>query len=349
MNSFKVNYVTTLPKEGNAPSVTITGDIQQTYRVEFHECALGPISTGYCMTNQTIVCNARQWYTNWEIFIFNEKNEGSCVDKFNPRNQVIFIKIDAYALGDNIAWMPYIEMFRKKHNAKVICSTFYNDLFIETYPNIMFVKPNTVIENVYAQYYVGASSDGNMIYSPVNSKEVNLQMVASSILGLEFAELRPNLVHPFKKSKRIFGQKYVTLSEFGSAENKSWKATDGWQKIVDYLNAVGFTVVVISKEPTKLRNVIDHTGNYNLNERIYEMYHAEFHLGVSSGLSWLAWAIGKHVVMVSDVTPKWHEFQSDVTRVCANDLTMVDYDAEGVSTPEEVIGKLAELIVSRYL
>ena len=79
------------------------------------------------------------------------------------------------------------------------------------------------------------------------------------------------------------------------------------------------------------------------------MYHAEFHLGVSSGLSWLAWALGKHCVMISDVTPKWHEFQSDVSRVCANDLAMVDYDVEGVSTAEEVIGKLAELIVSRYL
>lgn len=349
MNSFKVNYITTLPKEGNAPSVTISGDIQKQYKVEFHQRDVGLISSGYCMTNQTIICNVRQWYTDWEIIVTDEDNKVVFIDKFNPNNQVVFIKIDAYALGDNIAWMPYVEMFREKHNCKVICSTFHNDLFIETYPKIMFVKPNTAIENVYAQYYIGAASDGNSIYSPVNSKAVNLQMVASSVLGLTFAELRPNLVHPFNKSKRIFGQKYVTLSEFGSAENKSWKATDGWQKIVDYLNAAGFTVVVISKEPTNLRNVINHTGNYALKERIYEMYHAEFHLGVSSGLSWLAWALGKHVVMISDVTPKWHEFQSDVSRVCANDLTMVDYDAEGVSNPEEVIGKLAELIVSRYL
>ena len=82
---------------------------------------------------------------------------------------------------------------------------------------------------------------------------------------------------------------------------------------------------------------------------MYEIYHAEFHLGVSSGLSWLAWAMGKHVVMISDVTPKWHEFQTDVSRLCANNLDRVDYEAENVSTPEEVIGKLAELIVSRYL
>ena len=349
MNSFKVNYVTTLPKEGNAPSVAITGDIQKTYKVEFYERGVGLISSGYCMTNQTIICNAKQWYANWEIFVLDEDGTIAFTDKFNPENQVVFVKIDAYALGDNIAWLPYVEWFRRERNCKVICSTFYNDLFVETYPEIMFVKPNTVINNVYVQYYVGASDDNNIIYSPVNSKEVNLQMVASSVLGLPFEEIRPELHHNFAKSKRIFGQKYVTLSEFGSAENKSWKANDGWQKIVDYLNMAGLTVVVISKEPTTLKNVINHTGNYDLKDRMYEIYHAEFHLGVSSGLSWLAWAMGKHVVMISDVTPKWHEFQFDVTRVCANDLDKVNYAAEGVSTPEEVIGKLAEFIVSRYL
>lgn len=349
MNSFKVNYVTTLPKEGNAPSVTISGNIQKTYKVEFYEVGKGLVSSGYCMTNQTITCRAKQWFTNWKIIIVDENDTVVFIDNFNLENQVVFIKIDAYALGDNIAWIPYVEKFREKHNCKVICSTFYNELFVETYPNIMFVKPNTVIENIYTQYYIGASDDGNTIYSPVNSKEVNLQMIASAILGLNFEELRPNLVHPFKNTQKIFGQRYVTLSEFGSGENKSWKATNGWQKIVDYLNLVGFTVVVISKEPTKLKNIIDHTGDHGLKERVYEMYHSEFHLGVSSGLSWLAWAIGKHVVMISDVTPTWHEFKSDVTRICTNDLAMVDYESEGVSTVEEVIGKLVELIVSRYL
>jgi autotransporter strand-loop-strand O-heptosyltransferase len=349
MNSFKVSYVTTLPKEGNAPRLTITGDVQKTYKVAFYERGVGMISSGECKTNQTIICNSRQWYTNWEIIVVDENETVVFTDKFDVENQVVFIKIDAYALGDNIAWIPYVEWFRRERKCKVICSTFYNDLFVDTYPQIMFVKPNTAIENVYAQYYVGASIDDNKVYSPVNSKEVNLQMVASSILGLPFEELRPELYHNFDKTSRIFGQKYVTLSEFGSGVNKSWKAQDGWQKVVDYLNQLGFMVVVISKEPTDLKNIIDRTGDYPLSMRMYDMYHSEFHLGVSSGLSWLAWAMGKHVVMISDVTPAWHEFQSDVTRLCSNDLSFVDYDAEGVTEVEEVIKKLGELAVSRYL
>jgi autotransporter strand-loop-strand O-heptosyltransferase len=349
MNSFKVSYVTTLPKEGNAPRLTISGDVQKTYKVGFYERGVGLVSSGECKTNQTIICNSRQWYTNWEIIVVDENESLVFTDRFDVENQVVFIKIDAYALGDNIAWVPYVEWFRRERNCKVICSTFYNELFVDTYPEIMFVKPNTSIENVYAQYYVGASSDENKVYSSVNSKEVNLQMVASSILGLPFEELRPKLHHSFEKTSRIFAQKYVTLSEFGSGENKSWKAQDGWQQVVDYLNQLGFMVVVISKEPTNLKNVIDRTGDYPLSMRMYDIYHSEFHLGISSGLSWLAWAMGKHVLMISDVTPRWHEFQTDVTRLCSNDLNSVDYEIEGFTEMEEVVKKIGELVLSRYL
>ena len=135
------------------------------------------------------------------------------------------------------------------------------------------------------------------------------------------------------------------MAEFGSSDNKSWKVENGWQEIVDFLVGKGYDVVVISKEPTQLKNVIDMTGDSNLSNRIFDILNAEFHLGVSSGLSWLAWSLGKHVVMISDISPKWHEFQNNVTRFCANDLTSVNYDAEGQTKVEDVILKLDLLVV----
>ena len=90
-------------------------------------------------------------------------------------------------------------------------------------------------------------------------------------------------------------------------------------------------------------NVIDHTGNYDLKDRMYEIYHAEFHLGVSSGLSWLAWAVGTHVVMISDVTPKFHEFSSNVTRIGGDGLDRVNYESETQTSLEKVLEKLGEL------
>jgi autotransporter strand-loop-strand O-heptosyltransferase len=345
MNIFKVSYVTTLPKEGNAPRVTISGDIPHIYNVYFYEYNVGLISSGQCQTNQTIIAKTKQWYTDWLIIITDENDTVVFEDFFNLNDKVVFIKMDAYALGDNIAWMPYIEEFRAKHNCKVICSTFWNNLFKDVYEDIMFVEPNTKIENVYAQYYIGANDEENPYYCPVKSKEVPLQMVASATLGLEYMEIQPNLALPYEFNIINTNKKFVTLSEHGSSINKTWKAENGWQQVVDFLVSKGYDVVVISKEPTMLKNVVNMTGNIELKNRIFDILHAEFHLGVSSGLSWLAWALGKHVVMISDVTPKWHEFQSNVTRIGGEGLTHVNYSAEEQTNIEEVLRKLSELVV----
>jgi autotransporter strand-loop-strand O-heptosyltransferase len=340
MNQFKISYVTTLPKEGNAPRVSITGTIPQKYLVKFYELNNGLISSGYCETNQTIVCTYRQWFTLWKIIIEDENNDIVYTDFFNPQNKTIFIKMDAYALGDNIAWMPYIEEFRKKWDCHVICSTFHNNIFYEYYPNILFVKPNTVIENVYAQYYIGASDDGNIIYSKNKTNEIPLQKVASDTLGMEYIEIKPNIRPLFGKYSPKTSEKYVTLSEHASSEKKAWKEQNGWQMVVDYLNNRGYKVLVISKEPTALKNVIDLTGDKSLDERISDIMHARCHFGVSSGLSWLAWVLGTPVVMISDVTPSWHEFQSNILRINENELKSIDYGIEGVSSIEKVLKNL---------
>jgi autotransporter strand-loop-strand O-heptosyltransferase len=36
---------------------------------------------------------------------------------------------------------------------------------------------------------------------------------------------------------------------------------------------------------------------------------SEFYIGLSSGLSWLAWALGKKVVMIANFSEEWHEFE----------------------------------------
>lgn len=346
-NKIKVSYVTTLPKIGNAPRVSIIGNEENVYRVNFSEIKDGKIIllySGYCKNNDTINSYLRQWFTNWFIEVYDSNNNLIFVDIFDVKNKTVFIKLDAYALGDSIAWIPYVEEFRLKNNCNVICSTFHNNLFIDSYPNIMFINPNIQINNIYAQYYIGASNDNNFIYSKINSNEHPLQKVASDILGFEYKEIKPDLSHLCFGSKRRIKEKYVTLSEFGSSNIKEWKEENGWQYVVDFLNEKGYRVVVISKEKTKLNNIIDLTGDINIIERVIDINYAEFHLGVSSGLSWLAWGLGKHVVMISDVTPNWHEFNSGITRINANDLISVNYSNEVFTTKEDVVKKLSYLV-----
>ena len=220
----------------------------------------------------------------------------------------------------------YVEEFRKKHNCIVICSTFHNDILIDSYPNILFVKPNTTIHNVYAQYYIGADTTNNNLYSPVNVNHVPLQMVASSTLGLTYKEIRPDLTKMVKHSKPIINQKYVTLSEFGSSDIKSWKYENGWQMVVDFLNDNGYKVVYISQEPLNdewhdsklggtLKGVIDKSGDISLLDRISDLAFADYFIGVGSGLSWLAWAVGTRVMMISGFSKPFTEFTQNCDRI----------------------------------
>lgn len=346
MDSFEFSYKTTLPKEGNAPSVSIKGFSDNEYDIFFYvknsnNLQLVKVLKG--KVNQTIYVNIAQWFVNWYIEI---RLNGKIIETntFDPANKTIFIKMDGHALGDNISWVPYVDEFRKKYNCNVICSTFQNDLYKNIYKDILFVSPNTNIDNVYAQYYVGANYDGNKIYSPISVDKTSLQYVAPSILNLPLIEIRPQLEKQLIKTNS--DKKYVCISEFASSESKMWKYENGWQTIVDFLNSIGYRVVVISKEQTSLKNIINLTGNHNLLDRAQTLYNADFFIGTSSGLSWLSWAVNTYVFLISDITHMNHEFKSNVSRICANPhLTEIDYNAKNITTPEVVIERIKDYLL----
>lgn len=338
---FKFNYKTTLPKDANAPSVFVYSNTSLDYHIIFNILLNNQkvkISEAICKSNQVALANYNQCYNDWIIDIY-QNNQLIESNVFDVTNKVVFIKMDATALGDNIAWIPYVEEFRKTRNCTVICSTFFNDLFKDIYPDILFVQPNTNIENIYTQYYIGATYDNNIKYSPVNADSVPLQEIPSAILKLPSVELRPPLELLFNKTKQH--KKYVCISEYASHENKHWKYNNGWQIIVDYLNSIDYDVYVISREPTTLNNVIKLTGNISLIQRAQTLRNADFFIGLSSGLSWLSWAVNTHVFMISDVTPPYHEFKSNITRICANnDMLKIDYNAPNITSPDIVIDNI---------
>jgi autotransporter strand-loop-strand O-heptosyltransferase len=332
-----VSYVCTLPLIGNSPNVIIYDKNSDQYIIEFINNDTNEIVNTKTFKSNEFVYGERQWFINWLIKIYDSNKNLIYTDKFNPIHKNIFIKMDAHALGDNIAWIQSVEEFRKKYKCNVICSTFHNDLFIDSYPNILFVKPNTVINNVYSQYYIGANNSDNIKYSPVNSEKYPLQKISTSILGLDDVEIVPDLISNLRFKERRLNDKYICISEYGSHEKKMWKeGLEGWQYIVDKLNDEGYKVCVISREPTKLKNIIDWTGDINLKQRMIDLYYSEFFIGVSSGLSWLSWSVGTKVIMISDCTPEWHEFKTKMVRICENKLDKVDYEVEGYSKKEKV-------------
>ena len=345
MEKVLVSFVSTQPKKGDSPKVMVKNDVGLNYRVEFIDSLTGEVTFVDCQSNQ-IVASGKQWSINWLIKVYRQGEDiPFFIEEFNPKGKTVFIKMDATALGDNISWISYVEEFRKKWDCNVICSTFHNSLFVNLYPNILFVEPNTVIQNVYAQYYIGANRNDE-IYSPVSYKKVPLQMIGSHLLNLPWKEIRPQLDKLFVDTKRNIKEKYVCISEFASSDKKYWREVGGWQNVVNYLNSKGYKVVVVSKEKTSLVNVVDLTDkNLPILDVAYMLYHAEFFMGVSSGLSWLSWAVNTKVVMISDCTPVWHEFSDNIIRISANpNLDLVDYGQQKYTKLGEVIDKISGLL-----
>ena len=309
---FKISYKTTSPLQEGAPIIYCYSELNDSdYTAYLKDLTTGNIIIIPITPETKQISSKRQWFTKWEVIIKDTNDKIVFYDMFNPTNKVVFIKSDAKALGDNLAWMPYIEEFRIKNNCIVVCSTFFNELFINSYPDILFVEPNIQIQNVYAQYYIGTHNIMNYCYQTSLYLNNPLQKIASDILGLEYKEIKPNIGVPLNIPKK----KQVTLSEYASLKVKEWNIPGGWQAIVDLFVKYGYEVIVISKEFSYLKNITNKSGDRPLQERIYDIANSEYHIGLSSGLSWLAWAANTHTFLISDFTPPYHEFQSNSTRI----------------------------------
>ena len=162
---FKISYKTTSPLQEGAPIIYCYSELNDSdYTAYLKDLTTGNIIIIPITPETKQISSKRQWFTKWEVIIKDTNDKIVFYDMFNPTNKVVFIKSDAKALGDNLAWMPYIEEFRIKNNCIVVCSTFFNELFINSYPDILFVEPNIQIQNVYAQYYIGTHNIMNYCY-----------------------------------------------------------------------------------------------------------------------------------------------------------------------------------------
>jgi autotransporter strand-loop-strand O-heptosyltransferase len=252
--------------------------------------------------------------------------------KYDAKGKKVFVVFESKSLGDTLAWIPYCEEFRVKHGCKMVVCTWQNSLLEKTYPEIEFVKPGTVVHDLYAQYFIGVFHADLEKRAPHDWRTLPLQAIAADILGLEFEEIRP-VVDTRKAYSQVVKRpkKYVCLSEHSTADCKYWHYPNGWQVLVDELNRRGYNVVDISLEQSGLKNVI-HAHNNHIDVTIGLLLGCEFFIGLASGLAWLSWALGKPVVMISGFSAPFVEFQDNNIRIegvgdctcCLNDVMIYD-------------------------
>jgi autotransporter strand-loop-strand O-heptosyltransferase len=198
-------------------------------------------------------------------------------------------------------------------------------LFKPVYPNINFDEP--------------------FRYDELKVLHVNLdqplEKYASDLLGLPFEETCAKVATAIKD--RPIKEKYFTISIQSTHQGRYWNAKKGWNILLNLLKQrYGLTAVCVDMYNsygakdcynTVPSGAIDKTG-ISLLESTHYMNHAEFHIGTSNGLSWLAHAVGKKVVLITNVTKKWCEFTTNVIRIdnesvchgCLNEKPFDKYD-----------------------
>jgi len=173
----KIDYV-------YGPCVEILGSEKSTYKVEIIDKKTNIIHyETELKTNHWAKSNIR-YFIDWRIRVWKGDSLFHEED-YNANGKRVYIAIDSKALGDTLAWFPYIEEFGKKHNCKMVASTFHNTMLRNQYPNIEFVKPGEVVPNLYAMYSLGLfyNDDGNinLFKNPRDPKSVTMQQIANDI------------------------------------------------------------------------------------------------------------------------------------------------------------------------
>jgi len=304
------------------PYVEIKGNIDSEYTVKFIDNKTGKVHYSTNIKNNCWCKCSIEYFIEWKIVIYqNDKIWYEYV--YNAKDKRVYIPLDSKALGDSLAWFPYMDEFRKKHNCKLIVSTFMNDMFMSQYPEIEFVNPGTAVENLYAMYSVGIfyndDSSINLFKNPIDPKTQTMQKMCSDILGLEYKEIKPKLKNI--KTKPDSNLKQVCIGVFGTAQSKFWNNPTGWQDVVDWLNNKGYTIRLVSKEGddymgNKLPKGIVHHPKGPSELVMLEMKKSKAFIGIGSGLSWLSWSLDVPTVLISGFSYDWAEMK-DCYRVAA--------------------------------
>jgi autotransporter strand-loop-strand O-heptosyltransferase len=254
----------------------------------------------------------RKYLSDIAIFV---KYQGRTVKQINILDEVkgkrVFISFESKSLGDSIAWMPYCLKFKEVYDCHVIVSTFRNELFKDVYPELEFVGRGQSVPNIIAMMEIGWYWDESK--EPVHPATIPLQQAASNILCLEHEELQPRIA--FTPKERPAVNEYICISTRSTAQCKHWYY---WPELIQTLKIKGYRVFELSQEAddygaekledTSLENVM----NY--------LWYADTYIGLSSGISWLNWGLGKQGVMISNFTTEDHEFQNNCIRITNKDV-----------------------------
>jgi len=266
------------------------------------------------------VNSAKRYYVRFGVEVY-QKDELILRHEYSAKNREILIQLPVGTLGDPMGWFPYAVKFKEKHGCRLSCAMGAPliELFRRAYPDIEFLTHEEIKpESYYATYSVGLFfDDKDFVFQPCDFRHVGLHRTAGYILGVDPTEQPPRIV--IGNDTRPIAEPYVCIAVQSTTQSKYWNNPTGWREVVTFLDEAGYRVVCIDQKATHGTGLIwnhipngaeDQTGDKPLAERMRYLKYADFFIGLSSGLSWLAWAAGIPTVMISGFTHPTNEFDT---------------------------------------
>jgi autotransporter strand-loop-strand O-heptosyltransferase len=264
--------------------------------------------------------SSKRYYVRFRVEVW-QQDQLVFTHDYSARDREVLIQFPVGTLGDTMGWFPYAVKFKEKHGCRLTCgmSAKLIPLFRDAYPDINFVPPEEIKpESYYATYSMGLFfDDKDALYQPCDFRHVGLHRTVAYILGVDPTEVAPRVT--LADETRPIAEPYVCIAVQSTTQAKYWNNPYGWHEIVKFLKESGYRVICIDQKPTHGSGLVwnhipngaeDETGDRPLPERVRWLRHAEFFVGLASGLSWLAWAAGTRVVMISGFSHPTTEFST---------------------------------------
>ena len=240
------------------------------------------------------------------------------VHEMSLQGKKVYIMLPQGALGDGLAWLPVADQFQRRWecDVTVVMGAWLIGLVGKQYQNLGFLPAEKTqgLAGAYAAYFLGMYNREREGWRPVPPQCLSLQQMAQSILGLPFEVLKCRLP---RGSRRPVPEPYVCISTLATNRCKNWNFPGGWEDVVAWLKSVGYRVFDIDRDgalsyagivSSMPKNAEDWTGHRPIAERVAALEHADFFIGLASGLSWLAWELDVPVVQISGFTLPGSEF-----------------------------------------
>ncbi len=290
------------------------------------DCVIKFIENGNIVYQSNIKNNhwyspSKKWFIPWKIEVY-ENNELIWDWNYEPKGNEIGIKLDSSSLGDTIAFMGQIRSFKEywgldkvyvfTHKNWLFDDEEYNKLGISILPWSTFsqLPTYTITLGVYYEMKHPWKKDEHKN----DWRKIHLSQIASDRLGIPLDEInaRP-IMHPnFRNAKKPVRDKAIaTFATASTAQAKYWNRDGGWQELINSMPDLHW--VHCSKE-----NHVDVNTEKSpepLEEVAGFMLASKFFVGISSGLTWFAWALNVPTFSISGFTPEVVEKIEGITTI----------------------------------